>query len=90
MPERDPARPERIVRRYGMGSLLAVLSLPMAMIMAARGMDGWQRSVQVAMEKDAIDLMRRGFHIVSSQEHTVPMLGVAWYVVTYERPVVHA
>ena len=90
MAAKEPAQAKRIVRRYGMGSLLAVLSLPMALIMAMRGMDGWQRSTQLAMQKDAIDLQRQGFRVVSTEEHSVPMLGVAYYVVTYERPAAHA
>lgn len=90
MASKQPAHAERIVRRYGMGSLLAVLSLPMAMIMAARGMDGWQRSTLLAMEKDVIDLQRQGFRVISTDERTVPVFGVAYYVVTYERPAAHA
>ena len=67
-----------------MGSLLAVLSLPIAFVMAALGMNGWQRSALLAMEKDAIDLRARGYRIAQTDEGAIPRLGVVFYIVTYE------
>jgi hypothetical protein len=68
-----------------MGSLLAVLSLPIAFVMAALGMNGWQQSALRAMEKDAVELRSRGYRVTSTDEGTIPPLGVVYYVVTYER-----
>jgi hypothetical protein len=33
-----------IVKTYGRGSLLGLLSIPFAFLMASRGMHGWQES----------------------------------------------
>ncbi len=79
------AGPQRIVRRYGLGSLLAVLSLPIAMVMAALGMNGWQQSAIRAMERDAIKLQQAGYLIAATQGHSLPLVGIVYYVVTYER-----
>jgi hypothetical protein len=68
-----------------MGSFLAVLSLPIAYVMAALGMNGWQRAAVLAMEKDAVSLGREGYRIVDTKEGSIAGLGVVYYVVTYER-----
>ena len=67
-----------------MGSLLAVLSLPVAFVLAALGMNGWQRSALLAIERDAIDLRARGYRITQTDEGAIPRLGVVFYIVTYE------
>ena len=83
----DQASPtsNRIIRRYGMGSLLAVLSLPIAAFMSALGMNGWQQTAILDMEKDSVALARQGFRMTSSEEHAVPLFGVVYYTATYER-----
>jgi hypothetical protein len=80
----QPPQAERMVRRYGMGSMLAVLSLPIAWLMAALGMNGWQQSALRAMEKDTIALRALGYRIATTDEGAIPALGVVYYVVTYE------
>ncbi len=68
-----------------MGSLLAVLSLPIAWLMAAMGMNGWQRSALRAMERDGVELRARGYRIARIDEGAIPALGVVYYVVTYDQ-----
>jgi hypothetical protein len=79
------ARRERIVvKTYGRGSFLGLLSPLIAYFMAARGMHGWEDSTRRAMEKDAVEMARRGYRIVSNQEAALPVFGMAAYKVTYE------
>jgi len=77
-------RPRVIVRTYGRGSFLGLLSPLLAAVMAAAGMRGWQDSTAQAMEKDAIELGRQGYRIASTEEATLPGFGIASYKVTYE------
>jgi hypothetical protein len=84
---RTGASPERVTRTYGRGSLLGLLSPLLSFFMASRGMNGWQQSAIRDMEKDALDMDRRGYRIVSTQESTMPVFGIAYYTVIYERRV---
>jgi hypothetical protein len=77
--------PRVIARTYGRGSLLGLLSLPFAFLMASRGMRGWQESAARAMEDDAVEMAKQGYRIASSGEYGWPMLGITYYKVTYER-----
>jgi hypothetical protein len=72
------------VKTYGRGSFLGLLSPLLAYFMAARGMNGWERSTVQAMEKDAVEMARRGYRIVSTEETALPVFGMASYKVTYE------
>jgi hypothetical protein len=78
----DP--PRVIVRTYGRGSFLGLLSPLLAYVMAAAGTRGWQDSTAQAMEKDAIELGRQGYRVASTEEATLPVFGIASYKVTYE------
>jgi hypothetical protein len=40
----EKSKPRVIVKTYGRGSLLGLLSVPFAFLMASRGMNGWQES----------------------------------------------
>ena len=80
--ETEPRRV--IVKSYGRGSLLGVLSLPFALLMASRGMRGWQDAAIREMEDDAVVMARRGFRVVSTEEHGMPVFGITYYKVTYE------
>ncbi len=73
-----------MVKHYGRGSLLGVLSLPVAAMMASRGATGWQEKAQREMEKDAAEMIRQGYRIVSTVEKQVPAFGMYWLDVTYE------
>jgi hypothetical protein len=73
-----------VVRRYGRGSLLALLGPLIALFMAARGMNGWDQSAARDMEKDAVQMAGLGYRIVSSEEYGIPLFGIAYYKVTYE------
>ena len=70
-----------IVKTYGRGSLLGLLSIPFAFLMASRGMHGWQESAARDMEDDAVAMTRQG---VSCGEYGMPRLGITYHKVTYQ------
>jgi hypothetical protein len=76
--------PRVIVKTYGRGSLLGLLSLPFAFLMASRGMHGWRESAARDVEDDAVAMARQGYRIVSSGEYGIPVVGVTCYKVTYQ------
>jgi hypothetical protein len=78
-------KPKRVTKRYGMGSLLAVISLPVSWLMASRGMNGWQERAERDMEQGATSMARQGYRVVSSEQHSVPAFGIYYWTVTYER-----
>jgi len=73
-----------VVKTYGRGSLLGLLSLPFAFLMASRGMHGWQESAARDMEDDAVAMARQGYRVLASGEYGIPRLGISWYKVTYQ------
>jgi hypothetical protein len=77
--------PKRIVvKTYGRGSLLGLLSPLLAFFLASRGMNGWQQSAIRRMEDDAVAMSRRGYRVISSDEASLPIFGITYYKVTYE------
>src|SRR6266540_2783029 len=76
--------PRVITKTHGRGSLLGVLSLPFAFLMARMGMRGWQESATREMEDDAVAMARRGYRIVNSEERGMAQFGIVYYRVTYE------
>ncbi len=78
------SKPKRLVKHYGRGSLLGVLSLPVAWLMASRGATGWQEKAQREMEMDVPAMIRQGYRVVSTEEKRVPAFGMYWLDVTYE------
>ena len=80
-----PAEPKPIVvKTYGCGSLLGLLSLPFAFLMAPRGMNGWQDQAARDMEDDAVEMTRQGYRVVASGEYGIPLLGITHFKVTYQ------
>lgn len=73
-----------VVKTYGRGSFLGILSPLIAFVMARAGMNGWERRAEQQMEDDAIAMQKRGYRVASANEYRVPMFGVAWFEVTYE------
>ena len=73
-----------VVKTYGRWSLLGLLSLPFALLMASRGMNGWQESAARDMADDAVAMARKGYRVVASGEHGIPRLGIAYHRVTYQ------
>jgi len=73
-----------VVKTYGRGSLLGLLSLPFAFLMASRGMNGWQESAARDMEDDAVAMARQGYRVVASGEYGIPLLGITYFRVTYQ------
>jgi hypothetical protein len=74
-----------IVRTYGRGSFLGLASPILAAFMASMGMRGWQESAARDMERDAVEMSRQGYRIVSSEELGYPRFGATYFKVTYER-----
>ncbi len=82
---RRTSQPQRtIVKTYGLGSLLGVLSLPIAFVMARAGMRGWEDSAAQAMQKDVAAMTARGYRVVSADEYAVPAFGFVYFKVRYE------
>jgi hypothetical protein len=73
-----------VIKTYGRGSFLAFLGPLFAYFMAARGMNGWERTAQGDMQEDALAMQAKGYRIVSADEYTLPVFGIAWFKVTYE------
>jgi hypothetical protein len=74
-----------VVKTYGRGSFLGLLSPLIAFVMARLGMHGWQQSAMRDMEDDAVAMARQGYRVASSDEVGIPLLGIIAYRVTYER-----
>jgi hypothetical protein len=75
---------QTVVKTYGRGSFLAFLSPLLSFFMANAGMRGWEESAQRDMDRDARAMADRGYRVVSADEYTFPILGIAWFRVTYE------
>lgn len=73
-----------VVRNYGRGGLLGLISPLFALLMARQGMNGWQQRARREMEDDAAAMARRGYRIVTAEEMTVPFFGITYYRVRYE------
>jgi hypothetical protein len=74
-----------VVKTYGAGSFLGLLSPLLALFMARQGMNGWQQSALRKMEDDAVAREGQGYRVLSSDEIGLPILGIVGYRVTYER-----
>lgn len=83
-PGRTPPPPRIVVRTYGRGGLLGLLSPLLAVFMASRGMNGWQQAAIRDMEDDEVAMSRQGYRVASVEERALPLFGIAWYKVTYE------
>ncbi len=80
------ADPETVTKTYGRGSFLAFLSPLLAFFMARRGLNGWEQTAAADMQRDALAMQDRGYRVVTAEEFTLPVLGVAWFQVVYSRP----
>ena len=80
----EKSKPRVIVKTYGRGSLLGLLSVPFAFLMASRGMNGSQESAARDMEDDAVAMTRQGYRVVSCCEYGMPRLGITYHKVTYQ------
>ena len=85
--------PDRIVKAYGRDSLLVAVNPVLSMLESAFGLRVGLRSdadVRDRMEKDALEMQRRGYRVASADELSLPAFAVRptranWYRVTYER-----
>jgi hypothetical protein len=80
----EKSKPSVIVKTYGHGSLLGLLSVPFAFLVASRGMHGWQQSAARDMEDDAVAMARQGYRVVASGEYGIPLLGITYFKMTYQ------
>ncbi len=78
------SKPRRVTKLYGLGSLLAVVSLPLAFISSARGGNGWQAKSEHDAERDATEMAKRGYRVVSAEERSWPVFGIYYQRVIYE------
>jgi hypothetical protein len=74
----------RVTKTYGRGSLLGLLSPILSFVMARSGMNGWERSGRVDMERDGLAMEGRGYRVASADEYRLPFLGITWFEVSYE------
>ena len=74
-----------VTKTYGRGSLLGFLSPLFAYLMASAGMDGWRRRAEQDMQADVLAMEAKGYRVISIDEYAWPVLGIAWFRVTYER-----
>jgi hypothetical protein len=81
-PTREPHR--LVVKNYGRGGLLGLISPLFAILMARQGMNGWQQRAAREMQDDAVAIARQGYRVVSSEEYTMPLFNITYYKVTYE------
>jgi hypothetical protein len=65
-----------LVKTYGRGSFLGLVSPLLAYVMAARGMHGWEDWSRRAMETDAVKMARRGYRVASIRLDTRPAAGL--------------
>jgi len=73
-----------VTKLYGLRSLLAVISLPLAFISAVRGGNGWQARSARDAEQDAMEMARQGYRVVSAEERSWPVFGIYYQRVVYE------
>jgi len=75
---------KRVTKYYGLRSLLAVVSLPLAWISASRGGNGWQARSAHEAELDAEAMIRKGYRVASAEERSWPVFGIYFQRVVYE------
>jgi hypothetical protein len=78
------AKPRRVTKLYGLGSLLAVISLPLAFISSVRGGNGWQAKSARDAERDAMEMAKAGYRVVTAEERSWPVFGIYYQHVVYE------
>ena len=77
-----------VVKEYGRDSFLGLINPLMTFLLL--GGRARQRGTAVPprvvdnMEKDAAEMARRGYRVVSTHEYERPALGIAYFKVTYE------
>jgi hypothetical protein len=85
------ATPRRIVvKEYGRDFIFIAALNPFmtALLVSMVGMEGLlERRLESqarAMERDAVEMAKRGYRVVSSHEYEAPRFGIAYQKVTYE------
>lgn len=81
------SRPRRVVKTYGVDTLFGMVNPMLTMMMVSLGL--WRRRGPEEhlheMERDAQEMVNRGYRIVSTQDYELPQLGISYQKVTYER-----
>jgi hypothetical protein len=82
------AKRKRVVKEYGRDSFLGLINPIMTFfILGARRADyrsNYRDRLMQKMEKDAVEMARRGYRVVSSREYERPAFGISYLKVTYE------
>jgi hypothetical protein len=73
-----------VAKEYGRNSFLALAVLPIALALGRQGMESRREAQAREMEKDAAEMLKRGYRIVSTQEYRLPLLSISYLKVTYE------
>ncbi len=80
--------PRTVVREYGRDSFLGLLSPVLAAVyvsvLGPQARERYEAGLRERMEKDASDMIRRGYRIVSEHRYTMTPFGIAYIKVTYE------
>ena len=76
---------DRVAKTYGRGSLLAFLSPLLAFFMSRQGLHGWADRADADARRDILAMEEKGYRVVTADEYTLPVLGIAWIRVIYER-----
>jgi hypothetical protein len=75
----------QVVKTYGRGSWLAFLAPLFSFLIARQGMHGWELSAAEDMQRDALAMRAKGYHVAWAEEYRLALLGVAWFRVVYEK-----
>ena len=73
-----------VVKEYGRNSFVGLAVLPLALLLGRQGMENRREAQVREMEKDAAEMLKRGYRIVSTQEYRLPLLTISYLKVTYE------
>ena len=75
-----------VVKEYGRDSFLGLISPVMTIMfmLGRRSPSSYQARVVASMERDAAEMLRSGYRIVSTHEYEQPALGITYFKVTYE------
>jgi hypothetical protein len=81
------SEPQRIVvREYGRDSFLGLINPVMTMMfmLGRRSPSNYQARVVASLERDAAEMVRRGYRVASTHDYEQPALGITYFKVTYE------
>ncbi len=78
--------PRTVVKTYGRDSLIALVNPLLALMARTFGFQLRLKSenqMALAMERDAVAMLRKGYRVTSSQQFEIAPFGATWHRVTY-------